>query len=125
MQNFTRCCTTTGREFTPGQWYYSALVSEGAELKRYDYSIDAWQGPPPGTIGHWKSQVPDKTNRGKHRAPNDVILHFFDELAQQPDKQDMRYVLTLLLIRRRVFKLEEEKARSAGQRSVDGLLPAP
>jgi hypothetical protein len=37
------------------------------------------------------------------------MRHFWDELAEQPDKQDMRYVLTLLLIRRRVFRLEEEK----------------
>ena len=109
VQNFTRRCTATGREFTVGESYYSVLVSEGAELKRCDYSVDAWQGPPPGTIGYWKSQVPGKTNRGKHWAPNDVMLHFFDELAEQSDKQDMRYVLTLLLIRRRVFRLEDEK----------------
>ena len=29
----------------------------------------------------------------------------------QPDKQDMRYVLALLLIRRRVVRLEETEAR--------------
>ena len=43
------------------------------------------------------------------------MLHFWDELADQPDKQDMRYVLTLLLIRRRVFRLEEEKRDPQGR----------
>lgn len=123
VQSFTRRCTATGREFTPGEWYYSVLVAEGADLKRHDYSMDAWQGPPPEAIGYWKSQVPDKTTRRKHWAPNDVILQFFDELAQQPDKQDMRYVLTLLLIRRRVFRLEETERDPQGKEVLTVYCP--
>lgn len=114
VQNFTRHCSVTGREIVPGEWYYSVLFAEGADTKRCDYSMEAWQGPPPESIGYWKSQVPDKTAKRKHWAPNDVILQFFDELAQQPDKQDVRYVLTLLLIRRRVFRLEEEERDPSG-----------
>jgi hypothetical protein len=123
VQNFTRRCTTTGREFAPGEWYYSVLMAEGAELKRYDYSIDAWQSPPAGAIGFWKSQVPDKTTRRKHWAPNDVLLHFFDELAEQADKQDIRYVLTLLLIRRRVFRLEDERRDPQGNEVLTVYCP--
>jgi hypothetical protein len=123
VQNFTRRCKATGREFAPGEWYYSVLVAEGADLKRLDYSTDAWQGPPAEAIGHWKSQVPDKTARRKHWAPNDVILQFFDELAQQPDKADMRYVLTLLLIRRRVFRLEEEERDPEGNEALTVYCP--
>jgi hypothetical protein len=108
VQRSARRCTTSGREFAPGETYFSVLVAEGAELKRYDYSVEAWTGPSAEAVGWWKSQVPDQTAARKHWAPNDVMLHFWDELAEQPDKQDMRYVLTLLLIRRRVFRLEEE-----------------
>jgi len=123
VQNFTRCCSATGKEFAPGEWYYSVLVSEGAELKRYDYSADAWQGPPPQTIGYWKSQLPDKSAKRTHWAPNDVILQFFDELAQQPDKHDIRYVLTLLLIRRRVFRLEDEQRDQQGNEVLTVYCP--
>jgi hypothetical protein len=123
VQNFTRHCTATGREFAPGEWYYSVLVADGADLKRQDYATDAWQGPPAEAIGYWKSQVPDKTVKRKQRAPNDVILQFFDELAQQSDKQDMRYVLTLLLIRRRVFRLEEEERDPAGNEILTVYCP--
>jgi hypothetical protein len=114
VQRSTRHCTVSGREFAPGETYYSALVAEGMDLKRYDYAADAWPGPPAETVGWWKSQIPDRTTARKHWAPNDVMLQFWDELAEQPHKQDMRYVLTLLLIRRRVFRLEEEKFE-AGQ----------
>jgi len=115
VQRSTRHCTATGREFAPGESYYSVLVAEGAELKRYDYAADAWQGPPESAVGWWKSQIPDHTATRKRWAPNDVMLHFWDELAEQPDRQDMRYVLTLLLIRRRVFRLEEETRDAQGR----------
>jgi hypothetical protein len=115
VQRSTRHCNATGREFAPGETYYSVLVAEGAELKRNDYAADAWQGPPPECVGWWKSQIPDRTTARKHWAPNDVMLQFWDELAEQPDRQDMRYVLTLLLIRRRVFRLEEEKTTAEGR----------
>jgi hypothetical protein len=34
------------------------------------------------------------------------MLDLFDRWAEEQDKQDMRYVLTLLLLRRRVLRLE-------------------
>jgi len=107
VQRSLRHCTATGREFAPGETFYSVLVAEGIELKRFDYGVEAWPGPPPEAVGWWKSQVPDQAKNRKHWAPNDVMLQFWDELAEQPEKADMRYVLTLLLIRRRVFRQEE------------------
>jgi len=123
VQRSTRHCTATGREFAPGETYYSVLVSEGADLKRYDYAADAWQGPPAEAVGWWKSQIPDRSAVRKHWAPNDVMLQCWDELAEQLDKQDMRYVLTLLLIRRRVFRLEEEKLDPEGRELVVVYCP--
>ena len=109
IQRCTRHCAETGRELAPGESFYSVLRAEGADLQRYDYAADTWQGPPEDAIGWWKSQIPDSGAQRKHWAPNDVMLQFFDELAEQPDKQDMRYVLALLLVRRRVMRLEESE----------------
>jgi hypothetical protein len=114
VQRPARRCAQSGREFAPGEKFYSALVVEDAELKRYDYAVDAWQAPPPGAIGWWQSQLPEAGAKRPHGAPNDVLLQFFDELADQPDREDMRYVVALLLVRRRVFRLEEEKRDSPG-----------
>jgi hypothetical protein len=115
VQHSSRHCSITGREFAPGETYYSAIVAKGAEVIRHDYAADAWPGPPTEAIGWWKSQVPNRAEGKKHWAPNDVMLQFWDELAMQPDKRDMRYVLTLLLVRRRVFRLEEEKLDDQGR----------
>jgi hypothetical protein len=115
VQHCTRHCRRSGREFSPGEAFYSVLVAEGAELKRYDYSAEMWEGPPKDAIGWWKSQIPDRNAQQKHWAPNDVMLQFFDELAEQPEKQDIRYVLGLLLVRRRVMRLEESQEDEQGR----------
>lgn len=109
VQHCMRHCSTTGREFAPGDEYYSALVAEGDELKRFDYAPEAWSGPPETAVGWWKSHLPQRNVAKKRWAPNDVMLDFWDSLADDLDKRDMRYVLTLLLVRRRVFRLEEEQ----------------
>lgn len=114
VQRCSRHCAKSGRELAPGEPYYSVLMAEGAEVRRYDYSADAWQGPPEEAVGWWKAQIPDRNANRMHWAPNDVMLQFFDELAGQPEKQDMRYVLALLLVRRRVMRLEESDTDQRG-----------
>ena len=108
VQRCTRECSATGRELEPGEEYFSVLVAENGELRRIDYAAEAWSSPPEGTVGWWKARLPQRNASKKHWAPNDVMLDFWDQLADDPDKQDMRYVLTLLLVRRGVFKLAEE-----------------
>jgi hypothetical protein len=115
VQRCTRHCSKSGREFAPGEEFYSVLVAEGAELHRYDYAVDSWEGPPEEAIGWWKSQIPDRNAQRMHWAPNDVMLQFFDELGQQPEQQDIRYVLALLLVRRRVMRLEESETDEQGR----------
>ncbi len=123
VQHAARYCSVTGREFAPGETYFSMLLDEGPQLKRIDFAADAWPGPSPDALGWWKSQVPDRNSNKKHWAPNDVMLDFWDGLAEQPDRQDMRYVLTLLLIRRRVFRLEEEKLSDQGREVLAVYCP--
>ncbi len=115
IQRCTRHCATTGRELQPGETFYSTLAAEGAEVVRRDYSQEAWQGPPEGVLGWWQAVMPERTSKKLHWAPNDVMLDLLETLESQPDKSDMRYVLALLLIRRRVVRLEETEHDDSGQ----------
>jgi len=115
IQRCTRHCHATGRELAAGETYFSVLLAEGSEVKRYDYSPEAWPGPPEEAVGWWQAQIPDRKSQRAHWAPNDVMLEFFDELAEQPEKQDMRYVLSLLLVRRRVMRHEETRHDEQGR----------
>ncbi len=106
VQRCTRHCAATGRELAPGETFYSTLSSEGADVVRRDYSAEAWQGPPEGVLGWWKSHMPERDAKKLHWAPNDVMLELLESTEGQADRQDFRYVLALLLVRRRVLRLE-------------------
>lgn len=115
IQKFSRRCASTGRELGPGEVFYSVLVAEGAEVVRLDYSAESWSGPPDNAIGWWKSEVPDPKAQRLQWAPNDVMLHYFQQILPQEDKQQVCYVLTLLMIRRRIFKMEATERDDQGR----------
>ena len=115
IQRCTRKCHATEREFRPGETYYSVLVREGADVARHDYSAEAWTSAPDDSLGWWKSQMPGATNKKLHWAPNDVMLHYFEQLAEQEDKVDVRYVLALLMVRRRVLRQESTETDEQGR----------
>lgn len=118
VQRFTRRCVVTERELAPGETFYSALIPAGAHVERHDYSSEAWPGPPEESLGWWKSQVPTAETKKPQWAPNDVMLDFFERLAETPERGDMRYVLALLLIRRRVLRLEDTDKNEHGHETL-------
>jgi hypothetical protein len=119
----TRRCAVTGRELQPGEMFYSALMADGGNLVRHDYSVEAWQGPPEKAVGWWKSQLPAREGTQVHWAPNDVMLDLLEELASDPTRADMRYVLALLLVRRRVCRLVETDRSQPGQEQLVLFCP--
>jgi hypothetical protein len=114
VERCTRHCAESGREFADGEEFFSVLVREGSDLKRRDYSAAAWPGPPEGALGWWKSRMQKKETNKPRLAPSEVMLELFQQLADDPLKQDIRYVLTLLMVRRRILRLEETSTDEAG-----------
>jgi hypothetical protein len=114
VQRCTRHCATTDRPLEPGESFYSVLVSEAAEIVRRDYSEAAWNGPPPGALGWWKSQMPGSDTLKPRLAPNQILLELFLQWQDDASKREVRYVLTLLMIRRRVLRLEATEPAAEG-----------
>ncbi len=113
FQRCSRRCCRTGRALAPGETYYSAVVPQGDELVRQDYSAEAWEGPPPGAIGWWKGRVPTPQEARAQMASDEALLEWLEQLGSQPEQADLRYVLALLLVRRRVLKLQEPDPETA------------
>lgn len=114
VQRCTRRCSATGRELAEGEAFYSALVSDGGQVRRIDFCQQAWAGPPENSLGWWKSQIPKKEAQRAKLAPNDVLWRYFVEIEGQPELADVMYVLALLLVRRRVLKLEATDSEPTG-----------
>ncbi len=118
IQRCARRCAKTEREFRPGEIFHSVLVSEGAAVVRYDYSQEAWEQPPENAVGWWKCQMPEPNAKRVSWAPNDVMLHYLEELEGDPTRADVRYVLALLMVRRRIVRLEDTDTDEAGNEQL-------
>jgi hypothetical protein len=114
----SRICSATNRELQPGEVFFSVLLEEKDGAKRLDFAAENWKGPPPEFLGWWKTRVPNNNNKKIQIAPNDILLNLFEQLALQPENADMRYVLALLLIRRRQFRYEREEEDEQGQKKL-------
>jgi hypothetical protein len=111
IQPNTRRCSVTGRELHPGERYFSVLLDEGGKLLRRDYSAEAWQGPPDGAFSFWVGRIAAPQGRRRPAIDDELLLDCFQRLDGQdePGRVNFRYVLALLLMRRRRLKFEETR----------------
>ncbi|MBM3954159.1 MAG: hypothetical protein FJ309_06030 [Planctomycetes bacterium] len=108
-------CAQTGRPFVAGEGVYSALVRDGAALKRVDTAADAWTGPPPNCLAWWRGVHSPAPTRDPV-APVDVLLDLLEGLESRDDDAPLRYLLALALVRRRVLRCVD--APAAAERGV-------
>ncbi|MBR5626835.1 MAG: hypothetical protein IKW74_04355 [Thermoguttaceae bacterium] len=116
----TRICCRTKRPFQPGESFYSILTEENGEIKRQDFSSEAWleEKRDDSCLGWWKTQLEPGIEKKLKLAPNDILMDIFDELIDQPDKMEISYILTLLMVRRRIFRFEKEEQEDENQAKI-------
>lgn len=108
LRGGVRRCAHSERVLRPADHYFSILREEKEQLLREDYAAEVWQGPPDEAFAWWESR-PNGADKPRSMAPNDVLLKLFDQWADEPDQAQARFVLTLLLVRRRVMRIEGAK----------------
>ncbi|MEQ8849833.1 hypothetical protein [Botrimarina sp.] len=123
VRRATQHCAATGRELQPGEAIVSVLHDEAGEVVRRDYSAAAWDGPREGAIAWWRSRLPDDGKSGP--APREALLRLLDEWADRPDQVAARYVLALLLMRRRVLRPQADGFLTGLRGDPSGDEPAP
>jgi len=100
-------CSRTGRPFTAGEPFFSALVRGQGRLERCDYAVTAWDGPPDNTLAWWRSTYPTATAAAT-LAPADVMLDVLEELEGSEADVALRYLVALELVRRRVLRFVDK-----------------
>ena len=108
-------CAATSREFAPGESYIAAMVerTDGqgpATLERWDCSREAWSGgarPAGEVLGTWRATFSPEAPARKALLGDDELLELFEDLgdAREGRRLAFRYLLALLLVRRRVLRL--------------------
>lgn len=115
VERCTRHCAASQRELREGEEFFSVLLSQRGDVRRHDYAADAWTGPPEAALAWWKSRLPTREAKKGELAPNDVLLRLFQGLETVPQQLDMRYVLALLLVRRRVLREDDTEIDTSGR----------
>jgi hypothetical protein len=111
IQDSTLRCARTGRELQPEEKYYSVLFVRDNAFVREDISLDAWQGPPDDAFSFWRARVPPRGQTRRIVVDDEVLLDCLNRLADEldPPRLNFRYVLALLLMRRKRLKFEDVK----------------
>ncbi len=109
IQPHSRKCVATGRDLKPGERYFTALVEDGDHFVRQDFSKEAWKGPPAAAFSFWTGRVPTPSETLKPRFDDDLLEECFQRLETQtePSRVNFRYVVALLLIRRKRLRFEQ------------------
>ena len=120
----TAACCQTHREFQPGETFYAVLIESAEGYARRDYSLEAWTGPPDEAVGYWMTKIPEKKDSTRQKvAVNDILLTVFDHLRHTGIQGEKLYILALLMIRRRIFRLEEEAELGRNISSLNVYCP--
>lgn len=109
-------CAGTDTPFEPGQEFYAALVEIDGSFQRRDYSVEFWNEHHPQVFSYWKTHLPEPNQKKKLFVDDSVLVNFFERLAEETDplKMNFRFVLALILMRKRILKYEAT-VRGSGQ----------
>jgi hypothetical protein len=109
IQTNTRRCVVTGRELQPGDRFFSALFDEKDGLVRRDYSAESWTGAPEGAYSYWSGRIPQDTAARRPPIDDEMLFECLNRMAAEiePAKIKFRYVIALLLMRRKRLKFAE------------------
>ena len=104
-------CYGTDREFDCGEEYFASLVQTEEGLQRRDFSAEYWDSQKPEVYCYWKTKLPHPDQKRQLFVDDEMLMVFFERLAEetQQEKIDFRFVLTLILMRKRRLKYDSSK----------------
>jgi len=117
-----RACSQCGQDFSPEDEYLSALFEEGEQFRRLDYCVGCWQGPPAGSFAYWRGRVPAKEERPPRFVDDGELVELFARLSgtTEPRQAAFRYLLGVLLVRKRLLRLVRSGGAGARQPDAGG-----
>lgn len=104
-------CCATGRTIEPGEEYYATLVQTEQGFARRDFCADYWAEHKPEVFCHWKAKLPKPDQKKNLFIDDDMLMSFFERLSAETEQEkiNFRFVLALVLMRRRRLKYDSSK----------------
>ncbi|MBI9018900.1 MAG: hypothetical protein JEZ07_16740 [Phycisphaerae bacterium] len=109
VQRTDGVCFGTEKKIEPGDEYYAALIDGEKGFERRDYSCQFWNENHPEVFCFWKTKIPLRKPKQKLLVDDAVLINIFHRLEGEEDqtKINFRFVLALILMRKRILKYED------------------
>ncbi len=119
IQSRSTQCAATGREFADGEYFYTLLFDEPTGMRREDLSEEAWKERNDSVqpYSFWRSKFemppPAPPEAVTKQTAEDLLRRYMEENSAQ--HAAARYLLAVMLERKRLLKEVEAKTGSDGQ----------
>lgn len=107
-------CSACQQPLAPQSDFYSAVFERANGFERRDFCSACWAGPPSDSFCHFKARAPTREARPRVFIDDNALVEFFLRLGahtDDPTKCDFRFVLALILMRKRILKYERTTRR--------------
>ena len=122
IQSRSERCSISGKPFQEGEYFYTLLFHEKEGLRREDLSEAAWKARDSARepFSFWRSKFeppapPSPEPLGKQTA-EDLLRHYMQENNSQHGSA--RYILALMLERKRLLRQVEAHRGETGERTL-------
>jgi hypothetical protein len=105
-------CHVTGEAINPGDKFMAALRETPAGFERVDVSQNAWpQFDQKDIVGFWQATMPLHEQKKKIFVDDEVLCDLFERLKDtvEPSKLNFRFVLGLILMRKKMLVYENSR----------------
>lgn len=103
-------CAVTGRKIEAGERFFAAVRETPEGIERVDVSPEAWDGfDRSSLLAFWQTVMPAHEQKKKVFVDDEVLCTLFERLADasEPVKVNFRFVLGLILMRKRLIVYED------------------
>lgn len=116
----SEACGGCGRELAGGEEFVAVLYDRGETFERQDLCGDCWAGlgeSQESAFSVWRSRVPTRDEPKRRFVSNDVLIEFFERLegAGEPAKINFRFVLALMLMRKKLLVYDGSEVDEDGR----------
>ena len=105
-------CSISGRAILPGDKFMAAVRETPAGIERIDVAPECWnQVSQSDLLGFWQTVMPRHDEKKKLFVDDEVLCSLFERLAEatEPAKMNFRFVLGLILMRKRMVLYDQTR----------------
>jgi len=114
-------CAACGKQMAAGEEFVATIVEAGEEFVREDFCNGCWDGggreQPRRLFGVWHARVPESKEKKHLFVDDELLIDFFRRLdgADEPVKVQFRFVLALILMRKKLLVYERSRRSGDGR----------